>query len=502
MANLVPSARRAILQRPGKALILLGAGLAGSGLAHATAASAVAAWNAAFYSAVLTSLLVCMLINVAIRNPPGINYTVMLLLGLGFIWASDGGLAALGLTGHALTAGIATAGMVTVAFGLHTAVSAFDPRADMWNWRRVFYACAVAALLLIPVFWLVQSPLLTWSGVALFLVFLLAHAVSTRTWKHHDDRQQSMAVMASLAGLVLLGAILASLLTGYGLGALVSWNTLKLAFAVVMLLILSAVIFALADVRLSRDHALEEAVEAAQRDARTNASLLEMEKQYAKAREAAFMRSRQLSSASHDIRQPLASMRAELDTLRDDAPASKLGRLDRVLDHLEALTRSLSASGRASVDVGLHGEVAVERVEIKLLFDTLSRLFQTEAAQAGITLSFAPSPHAVSVPPLILIRMLSNLISNAIQHSGASTVSVTCQAFGETCRISVSDDGSGFTDGNTEWAMAEGVRGERSEGSGLGLSIIRELSRAYHLPVTAETNRASGTVFTVAVPLA
>jgi signal transduction histidine kinase len=472
-----------------------------AGTAYA-GSGAFAPLNVAFYSAMLTSLAVCMLINIAIKNPPGINYTLMLLLGVCFIWASDGGLAAQGFTGHSLNASIATIGMITVAFGTHTAVDAFDPRVDMKLWRRFFYACAIIALLLIPLMWWVSSPILTSIAVVLFLISLFAHAVSTATWKHHDERQQSMPLVAAIAGLVLVGGIIASIVTGYGRGFLLSWDGLKLVFAIVMVPILSAVIFALADVRSSRDHALEEAVEAAQRDAATNANLLEMEKQYARAREVASARSRQLSSASHDIRQPLASMRAELDTLRDDAPDKNLRRLDRVLDHLEALTRSLSASGRAPVDAGLHGEVDVERVEVNLLFDTLSRLFQAEASQADIELLFETSGRAVKAPPLILIRMLSNLLSNAIQHSGASQIRVSCEIAGEMCVIKIDDNGRGFAGGEVEWAMAEGVKGKASDGSGLGLSIVRQLAETYHLPVSANTSAESGTVFAISVPLA
>jgi signal transduction histidine kinase len=484
-----------------KVMMLVAYAVLASGSAYA-ASGAFSPLNVAFYSAVLTSLLVCMLINIAIKNPPGINYTIMFLLGLGFIWASDGGLSAIGVNEDDLRAATGSVGMITVAFGFHTAISAFDPRRDMKVWRRSFYLMAAAALFLIPVMWFAPSQVVTYIAVSLFLASLFSHAVSTSTWKHHDETQQSMPVVASVLGFVLIGGIVASVVTGYGREFLLSWDSLKFVFAIIMIPTMTAVIFALTDVRSSRDHALEEAVEAAQRDARTSASLLEMEKQYARAREAASARSRQLSSASHDIRQPLASMRAELDTLRDDAPQDNLSRLDRVLDHLEELTHSLSASGRASVDSGLHGEVDVERVEIELLFDTLDQLFQAEAEQANIGLSFEGSSGAVRAPPLILIRMLSNLISNAIQHSGASKIMVTGTADGTDCNIRVSDNGDGFDGGVVDWAMEDGAKGAASDGSGLGLSIVRQLAETYGLPLTFKTTADEGTVFMIQVPMA
>lgn len=491
--------QRAALGRKSAFILSVLWGIAGNAAAQ-SAPSAPA--NVAFYSAAVTVLLVCLFINRAIKNLPGIYYTVMFLLGLAFIWASDGGLSAMGLEGDTLVASMATLGMVTVAFGFFTAMTAFDPNTDMRKWNRIFSTLAIASLALIPFIWLAWNRWVSGAALGLFVASLFSHAVSTRTWKHHDETHQSMPVVASVLGIVLILGILGSLISGYGRDLLLSWDALKLAFAVVLVPTLAAVILALADVRASRDSALQEALASAQRDAETSANLLDMEKQYARAREVAFARSRQLSTASHDIGQPLAAIRAELDILRNDTPVESLNRLNRVLDHLEALTRSLSESSRTPIEAGLHGEVAKEHVEINLLFDTLDRLFRSEAEQAGIALEFGRLDRSIDGPPLILIRMLSNLIANALKHSGATRISIDCTAHGDRCHIEIVDNGSGFEHGGVDWAMNEGSKRAQSDGEGLGLYIVRQLSDTYELPLSAETSSGEGTRFIIEVPFA
>ncbi len=260
-----------------------------------------------------------------------------------------------------------------------------------------------------------------------------------------------------------------------------------------------AVIVALADVRVDRDRALEEALETARRDAETNANLLAMEKQYARARDAASTRSRQLMSASHDIGQPLASMRAELDALQSDLPQTSLQRMQRVLDHMEALTHSLSQSGRDPVEAGLHGEVESETVQIGLLFSTLDRFFKADAASEGITLNVHDPSGAVTIPPLILIRILSNVVSNAIRHSNGTKIDVTAARDGNWMRLTIADNGRGFEGKEIAAAMTAGTKGADSDGMGLGLSIVSDLAEAYEMPMEISSDDTV-TVFSIKVP--
>ncbi|GAB5454781.1 MAG: hypothetical protein Hens2KO_10100 [Henriciella sp.] len=458
--------------------------------------------DVAFYTAALVVLLVCFLINTAIKNPPGIYYTISFLMGVGFIWLVDGGVSIFGATDRDADQIIKTFALLTISFGTFTALSAFDPNKDLPRLKAGLWVLIGLSLLLILPVWTLTGAWITHSVTVLFIASILSHVLSTATWKHLDEttNQVTPVITASIA-LFLIGAYILYQTTGIGNSFLFSIDAAKAAFSIVLVPTLIAVIVALADVRVDRDRALEEALETARRDAETNAALLEMEKQYARARDAASTRSRQLATASHDIKQPLSSMTAELDALQVDLPEEKVRRLRRVVDHIEQLTASLSQSAHAPIESGLHGDVHIETLEISVLFDTLKRLFATDAQGAGMVLDVKRSDVSIMVAPLILIRILNNVLSNAIQHSNAKRINLGAHSMDDRVCITVTDDGQGFEDGLIAASFESGVKGRRSSGDGLGLAIVNELAENYEMPIEFVSDQ-SGTEFSISVPKA
>ncbi|MEL6665142.1 MAG: HAMP domain-containing sensor histidine kinase [Pseudomonadota bacterium] len=458
--------------------------------------------DVAFYTAALVVLLVCFLINTAIKNPPGIYYTIAFLMGVGYIWLVDGGVSVFGASDRGADQIIKTFALLTISFGIFTALSAFDPNKDLPKLKAgLWFLIGLSLLFIIPV-WTLTGAWITHSLTLLFIASIVSHVLSTATWKHLDEttNQVTPVITASIA-LFLIGAYILSQTTGIGNSFLFSIDAAKAAFSIVLVPTLIAVIVALADVRVDRDRALEEALETARRDAETNAALLEMEKQYARARDAASTRSRQLATASHDIKQPLSSMTAELDALQVDLPEEKVRRLRRVVDHIEQLTASLSQSAHAPVESGLHGDVHIETLEISVLFDTLKRLFEADARGAGMVLNVRDGEGTIMVAPLILIRILNNVLSNAIQHSRAKQISLGADPMDDRVRITVTDDGQGFEEGAIASSFESGVKGSQSGGEGLGLAIVHELAKNYEMPIEVVSDQ-TGTVFAISVPKA
>lgn len=458
--------------------------------------------DVAFYTAALVVLLVCFLINTAIKNPPGIYYTIAFLMGVGFIWLVDGGVSIFGASDRGADQITKTFALLTISFGIFTALSAFDPNKHLPRLKAGLWGLIGLSLLFIIPVWTMTGAWITHSVTVLFIASIVSHVLSTATWKHLDEttNQVTPVITASIA-LFLIGAYILSQTTGIGNSFLFSIDAAKAAFAIVLVPTLIAVIVALADVRVDRDRALEDALETARRDAETNAALLEMEKQYARARDAASTRSRQLATASHDIRQPLSSMTAELDALQVDLPEEKVQRLRRVVDHIEQLTTSLSQSAQAPIESGLHGDVHIETLEISVLFDTLKRLFESDARSAGMGLDVRDMDGSILVAPLILIRILNNILSNAIHHSKAKHISLRALSEDNRVRITVADDGQGFEDGAIAASFGAGVKGRHSNGDGLGLAIVNELAENYEMPIELVSDQ-TGTAFTISVPKA
>lgn len=466
-----------------------------------TEASGQSMIDVAFYTAALVVLLVCFLINTAIKNPPGIYYTIAFLMGVGFIWLVDGGVSIFGASDRGADQIVQTFALLTISFGIFTALSAFDPNKDLPRLKAGLWLLIGLSLLLIVPVWTMTGAWISHSVTVLFIASIVSHVLSTATWKHLDESSQVTPVITASIALFLIGAYILSQTTGIGNSFLFSIDAAKAAFSIVLIPTLIAVIVALADVRVDRDRALEEALETARRDAETNAALLEMEKQYARARDAASTRSRQLATASHDIRQPLSSMTAELDALQVDLPEEKVLRLRRVVDHIAQLTASLSQSAQAPIESGLHGDVHIETLEISVLFDTLKRLFETDAQGAGMALDVKGAEGSITVAPLILIRILNNVLSNAIQHSNAKQINLEAHPMDDRVRITVTDDGHGFEEGLVAGSLESGVKGSHSNGDGLGLAIVNELAENYEMPIEFVTDQ-TGTVFSISVPKA
>jgi signal transduction histidine kinase len=67
-------------------------------------------------------------------------------------------------------------------------------------------------------------------------------------------------------------------------------------------------------------------------------------------------------------------------------------------------------------------------------------------------------------------------------------------------RLEILDDGVGFPSSDVGSAMVAGVKGDDSDGSGLGLSIVRDLSKAHDLDLRYQSDEGRGASFSIAIP--
>ncbi len=475
--------------------------VSGSALAQG-ASSGVLVYDAVFYSAFATLLFSFFLINFALKNRIGVLYSVLFCLSLGLVWILEGGLTnfwpSLGEAGvKRLSYGF---GFFTAAFGLYTAEQAIDARVNMGLVRKAMHWLSGGALLLMILSFIWPSALMALLANFLLVAMFAGHAISTASWRRHNEKRQAAPFLISLILLVSSGLILAWFLI-VGLDGPVSKSTLlRSIYGLTVLPSMVAIVLALIDMRQSRETALENMLSMAQKEAKTAAALLEMEKNYAKAREIAASRSRNMKSFSHDFGQPIASMRAELEELKSQMDEASLDRLKQGLDYFSALIDELSLTANKESVVKEENAGKAEEISVKMLLSLLDKMFSTEARAKNIDLRLVPSDKIFLAPAVSLIRIASNLVSNGLAHSGASKIIVGVRQKQDTLCLIIADNGKGLEESVAGDYFAEGVKSVHSKGSGMGLAITRETARGCGFDLQVKTEKGRGTLFSITIP--
>ena len=108
----------------------------------------------------------------------------------------------------------------------------------------------------------------------------------------------------------------------------------------------------------------------------------------------------------------------------------------------------------------------------------------------------------ITVDPLRIREVVTNLVLNALNHTPADgTVSITARVVNEWVTVAVTDTGSGIAADELPKIFDRFYKGRRSRGSGLGLTIARNLVAAHGGAIRAESLAGRGTTVTFSLPV-
>jgi signal transduction histidine kinase len=216
--------------------------------------------------------------------------------------------------------------------------------------------------------------------------------------------------------------------------------------------------------------------------------------------------------ATHELRSP-ASVAESLLTALAEGYAGELAPehvevVQRALRRVQALQHLVNdlldlASGKGGMKTSERHQVPFTTI----LSEVCDRL-QPSARAKGITLTFEGPGDSLEVwaDPADLDRLTTNLVSNAVKYTVRGSVRVTLARDGETVKLVVADTGIGIPAESVpnlfkEFYRAKNAKALDEAGTGLGLTIIKDLVERYAGKIDVQSQEGKGTTFTLTFPL-
>jgi signal transduction histidine kinase len=219
-------------------------------------------------------------------------------------------------------------------------------------------------------------------------------------------------------------------------------------------------------------------------------------------------KSRFLAAASHDLRQPLHALglfASALNQRTQDAESRELtGRINQSIEALESLFSEVLDVSR--LDAGAVG-VNLQAVQLQPLFDRIANDLSSAAEEKNLALRFVPTARLVRSDPVLLERILRNLVANAIRYTEAGGILVGLRPRAGRLVLEVRDAGIGIAAEHQarvfdEFYQVGNVERDRRQGLGLGLSIVKRLCDLLGHGLELASAPGRGTVVRIALEAA
>ena len=224
-------------------------------------------------------------------------------------------------------------------------------------------------------------------------------------------------------------------------------------------------------------------------------------------------KSRFVYVVAHELKAPVAAVRSALSLLDEgyggelsEGQRPLVARATRRIGALSALLQDLLALGAMK---GQLPERRPEPVDLARIVDRVRERVQpdVEAKGLALTLDLASEPLVVSANPDDVERLVGNLLENAVKYTpGGGAVRVTLARDGDQARMDFADTGIGIAPDALPHVFDEFYRAgnakQQSEGTGLGLTLVRRIVDLLHGTIAVESTLGQGTTFTLRLPLA
>lgn len=230
-----------------------------------------------------------------------------------------------------------------------------------------------------------------------------------------------------------------------------------------------------------------------------------------KAQAADRAKSRFLAAASHDLRQPIHALSLFNSTLaalgergdvRSGDARNLAGRVKSITANLSGLLNALLDVSRLDAGIVI---AARQPVALARLFDDLHGEFLGKAEEYRLEWTIVDTGIWVDTDPMMLKRVLGNLLTNAFHYTDRGRVLLGCRRRGQNVEIQVLDTGIGVPSDQQdtifdEFYQLNNPARDREKGLGLGLAIVRRTANLLGHPLRLVSVEGRGSLFSITVP--
>ena len=232
----------------------------------------------------------------------------------------------------------------------------------------------------------------------------------------------------------------------------------------------------------------------------------ELDRALQEAKRANASKSRFVAAASHDLMQPLSAAKLFVGALEDGAVGDRASELARraisALGSVETLIETLLDIAR--FDSG-GTEVDIHDIALGAIFEGLHDEIGPLAAKKGQTLHVAPTTAKVRTDPVLIKRVIQNLVGNAVRHSTGHRILLCARRAGtESVRVEVRDAGPGIAEGDQKVVFEEFRQLSRQDGQGLGLglAVVERICALLGHKLSLRSEVGRGSTFGITLPIA
>jgi signal transduction histidine kinase len=217
-------------------------------------------------------------------------------------------------------------------------------------------------------------------------------------------------------------------------------------------------------------------------------------------------KSRFLAAASHDLRQPLHALSLYSAALSLQSGAGEAGSIGRSID---LSVQSLSALVDSLLDISKLDAGAIvpqlQRVSVRHVIDRIEPAFRSLAQEKRLEFRVSSVDAEVETDPVLLERILRNLVDNAMKYTTRGSVTLSAESVGDDVRLAVRDTGFGIAEHERERIFEEfyqvgNPERDRAQGLGLGLAIVRRLALLLGTEIELESEFGRGAEFAIRMP--